>query len=136
MPLYCSGLPDTGENVQASAREEPKIKPKPPATWQDSVPACTPCACAGAAYPKAPAERPSAPIATASFLSIPSVSCLPYPIVEARNLNVGSYSLVPCPGATVSSPPVSQACRMLDSTVCRSVAAHDLRRNLRPRHAT
>ena len=52
------------------------MKPKPLATLQVSMPALTLCACAGAPYPETPAATPSAPIATASFLSILSVSYL------------------------------------------------------------
>src|SRR6516164_7237669 len=119
-PTYCcGGPPPVGAKVQLTDRDEPKTKPKPPATLQVSAPAFTACAWAGLSSANVPTARPSAPIATASFLSIPSVSCLPHPIVEVRSLNVGSYSSVPCHGAMVSSPSVSRACLLLDSTFCR-----------------
>src|SRR5215472_15986007 len=89
-PTYCcGGPPPTGAKVQLTARDEPKMKPKPPATLQVSAPALTPCACAGLPSVKAPAARLSAPTATASFLSIPSVSCLPFRRVEVGDLNAG-----------------------------------------------
>src|ERR1700726_3730440 len=62
--------------MQLTAFDEPKMKPKPLATLQESAPAFTACACTGAAYIRPPARRPIAPNATASFLGIPSISCL------------------------------------------------------------
>jgi len=59
-----------GEKVQLTAREEPKMRPKPLATLQVSTPAFKPCACAGASNAKAPAAKLSALIITPSFLSI------------------------------------------------------------------
>src|SRR6516164_2407982 len=66
-PTYCcGGPPPTGAKVQLTARDEPKMKPKPPATLHVRAPALTPCACAGLPSARAPAARLSAPIATAS----------------------------------------------------------------------
>src|SRR5262249_22099605 len=52
---------------------------------------------------------------------------LAIPAVEVSHLNVASYSLVPRPSAMVSSPHVSRACWLLDSTFYRSVVARHAR---------
>jgi len=62
--------------VQLTARDEPKTKPKPPATLQVSTPALTACACAGVCSAKAAAANTSALIATFILLSIPSTLLL------------------------------------------------------------
>jgi hypothetical protein len=90
--------------VQLIAREEPKTKPKPLATLQVIVPTWTPCARAGWPIVKPPAAKPSAQIAIASFLSIPSTSWFQNSLGEAKN--GGSYSVVPPPDAMVSLPAV------------------------------
>src|SRR5438132_11739109 len=92
------------------------MKPKALDTLQVSTPTLTPCACAGVPSIKLPAAKPSAQIAIASFLSIPSTSCLSDPL--GRSQNGGSYSVVSRGTLRFSLPAVSPAGSVLDCTVC------------------
>src|SRR6516164_2475955 len=54
-PTYCCGAPPpTGAKVQLTDRDEPKMKPKPPATLHVRAPAFTACAWAGLHSANAP----------------------------------------------------------------------------------
>src|SRR6516165_11718159 len=65
-PTYCCvGPPPAGAKTQLTDRDEPKTKPKPPATLQVSTPAFTAWAWAGLPSASAPTARLSAPIGTA-----------------------------------------------------------------------
>src|SRR5262249_25447999 len=47
VPVYSSECPCPGRNLHSMVRVEPRIQPKPDATWQVSTPVLTPSARAG-----------------------------------------------------------------------------------------